>query len=113
MMETHNEEANHIICNIPSNDMLHISKLFPVKATPGILCALPKLPTLSQLNSTKTNTLTTDGILFNTTQQIDKATNLNIGPHAELYHLWKGHTQNICLDMLFSLYNLTSIKQQF
>ena len=55
IMETHNEEAKDIISNISSNNRLHISQLFPVKATPGTFYALPKLHKFSHLISTKAN----------------------------------------------------------
>ena len=80
MVEIHNEEAKDIIGNISSNNRLHISQLFPVKATPGTFYALPKLHKLSHLVSTKSNSHMTDGNLINTTQLIDKANNLNIRP---------------------------------
>ena len=78
MMETHYEEANDIIGNISSTSMLHFSQIFPVKATPGTFYAIPKLQNLSHLTSTNSNRHMTDGNLVNTTQLIDKATQLNI-----------------------------------
>ena len=72
MVETHNEEAEDIIGNISSN-MLHISQLFPVKATPGTFYALPKLHKLSHLISTKTTRHMTNGNLINTTQLIKQS----------------------------------------
>ena len=39
MLETHNEEAKDIIGNISSNNRLHSSQLFPVKAIPGTFYA--------------------------------------------------------------------------
>ena len=42
VMETHNEEAQDIIGSMSSNNRIHISQLFPVKATPGTFNALPK-----------------------------------------------------------------------
>ena len=51
-----------------------------MKATPGTFYAIPKLHKLSHLISTKTNRHTTDGNLINTTQLIDKATNIEIRP---------------------------------
>ena len=82
MMETHSKDAKDIISNISYNNRVHISKLFTEKATPGTFYALPKLRKLSHLISTKTNTHTTDGNLINTTQLIDKATNLIIQTHS-------------------------------
>ena len=80
MVETHNEEAKDIICNISSNNRSHISQLFPVKATPGTFYALPKLHKLSYLISTNTNRNMTDGNLINTALLIDIANSLIIRP---------------------------------
>ena len=91
MIETHNEVAKNIISNMSPNEMKHISQLFPVKATPGTSYALPKLHKHSHLISTKANAHTTDDNIISTTQLIDKATNLNIRPHRDLYYLRNGH----------------------
>ena len=80
MVETHNEEAKDIIGNISSNNRLHISQIFHVKATPATFYALQKLHKLSHLISTNTNRHMTDGNLINTAQLIDKANSLNIRP---------------------------------
>ena len=84
MMETHNEEAMDIIRNMSPNNWIHISKLIPVKATPGTFYTLPKLHKHNHLISTKTNTHSKDGNLISTTQLIDKATSLSIRPHTDL-----------------------------
>ena len=47
MMETQNDEANDIISSISSNSKIHFSQLFPVKAIPGTLYAIPKVYKLS------------------------------------------------------------------
>ena len=80
MVETHNEEAKDIIGNISSNNRLHISKLFHVRATLGTFYALPKLHKLSHLISINANRHMSDGKLVNTKQLIDKSNNLNIWP---------------------------------
>ena len=90
MVETLNEEAKDVIGDKSSNNRLHISQLFPVKATSGTFYALPKLHKLSHLISTKTNRHMTGGNVTNTTEMIDKANNLCIRPHAEQWYLQNG-----------------------
>ena len=97
-MVENNEEAKDIIGNTSSNNWLHISQLFPVKATPGTFYALQKLHKLSHLISTKTNRHMTDGNLINTTQLIDKANSLNIRPPYRpiaYYSIHRTHTEHI------------------
>ena len=85
MVESHNEETMDIISNMSSNNRLHISQLLPMKATPGTFYTLPKLHKLSHLISTNANRHMTDDNLINTTQLIDKATNLSIGPPCSIF----------------------------